>query len=185
LSSEEAGTLQLLETVNEIAALQPDRRSVAQSNKLAFCFMDRFAPKAFKEARCEWLDAQRERDDFFATIPTVMVMQESEKPRDTFVLKRSAYDVPGARVSPGIPAVLPVLPKQFPDNRLGLLACGSIQSSDLPGHSESILADALWLWLGKDCRRLRVARRVADSSGTAGLAGHTIHRQRLERKRSA
>ncbi|MCI0621918.1 MAG: DUF1553 domain-containing protein [Acidobacteria bacterium] len=120
LSSEEAGTLPLLETVKEIAALPPDRRSAAQSNKLAFCFMDRFAPKAFKEARCEWLDAERERDDFFSTIPTVMVMQESERPRDTFVLKRGAYDAHGERVSPGVPAVLPVLPKQFPNNRLGL-----------------------------------------------------------------
>ena len=120
LSPEEAATLPLLETISEIAALPPERRSAAQSNKLAFCFIDQFAPKAIKEARCEWLDAERERDDYFATIPTVMVMQDSPTPRETFLLKRGAYDAPGERVSPGVPAVLPALPKQFPNNRLGL-----------------------------------------------------------------
>jgi Protein of unknown function (DUF1553)/Protein of unknown function (DUF1549)/Concanavalin A-like lectin/glucanases superfamily/Planctomycete cytochrome C len=120
LSPEEAATLPLLETISEIAALPPERRSTAQSNKLAFCFIDQFAPKAFKEARCEWLDAERERAAYLETIPTVMVMQESQTPRETFLLKRGAYDAPGERVSPGVPAVLPPLPKQFPNNRLGL-----------------------------------------------------------------
>jgi len=100
--------------------LPPEHRSAAQSDKLAFCFIDRFAPKAIKEARCEWLDAEQEHDDYFATIPTVMVMQESATPRETFLLKRGAYDAPGERVSPGVPAVLPALPKHFPKNRLGL-----------------------------------------------------------------
>ncbi len=120
LSPEEAGTLPLLETISEIAALPPERRNAAQTSKLAFCFIDRFAPKAIKEARCEWLDAERERDDYFAKIPTVMVMQESATPRDTFLLKRGAYDAPGEQVNPGVPAVLSDLPKQFPNNRLGL-----------------------------------------------------------------
>ena len=120
LSPEEAATLPFLETLSEIAALPPERRSAAQSNKLAFCFIDQFAPKRFKEARCEWLDAERERDDYFETIPTVMVMQESPTPRETFLLKRGAYDAPGEKVNPGVPAVLPPLPKQFPNNRLGL-----------------------------------------------------------------
>jgi len=120
LSPEEAAVLALLESVNEIATGPPQSRSVAQNNKLAFCFMDRSAPKRFKEARCEWLDAQRERDAFFETIPTVMVMQEAETPRETFVLKRGAYDAPGEKISPGVPSVLPPLPKDFPNNRLGL-----------------------------------------------------------------
>jgi len=120
LSPEEAATLPLLETISEIAALPPGRRSEAQRNKLAFCFIDQFAAKDIKESRCAWLDAKRERDDYFAKIPTVMVMQESARPRDTFLLKRGAYDAPGEQVTPGVPAALPPLPKQFPNNRLGL-----------------------------------------------------------------
>jgi hypothetical protein len=120
LSSEEAAVLALVQTVSEIAALPLQSRSAAQNHKLAFCFMDRFAPNRFKEARCEWLDAERERDAFLETIPTVMVMQESEKPRETFVLKRGAYDAPGEKVWPGVPSVLPALSKGLPNNRLGL-----------------------------------------------------------------
>ncbi|MFM2094420.1 MAG: hypothetical protein RIS70_1544, partial [Planctomycetota bacterium] len=53
-------------------------------------------------------------------IPTAMVMQEMEKPRDTFVLTRGQYDKPGERVSAAVPAFLPPLPEGAPSNRLGL-----------------------------------------------------------------
>ena len=42
------------------------------------------------------------------------------KPRDTFVLKRGAYDNPGDRVTPGVPGILPPLNPEWPNNRLGL-----------------------------------------------------------------
>lgn len=120
LSREEAGVLPLLETVNEIAAKPREQRTGAQNDKMALCFTDRFAPKRFKDARCEWLDASRERDTYFQKIPTVMVMRESDTPRETFLLKRGAYDAPGEKVTAGVPAVLPPLSKRLPNNRLGL-----------------------------------------------------------------
>jgi hypothetical protein len=48
-----------------------------------------------------------------------MVMEEG-KPRDTFVLLRGEYDKHGEKVTPGVPSVLPALPKGAPNNRLGL-----------------------------------------------------------------
>ncbi len=120
LSPEEAGVLPLLKTVSEIAAKPREQRTAAENNKLALCFMELFASKTVKEARCEWLDAQRTRDAFFETIQTVMVMQESATPRDTFVLKRGAYDAPGEKVNPGVPAALSSLPKSPSNNRLAL-----------------------------------------------------------------
>jgi Protein of unknown function (DUF1553) len=48
-----------------------------------------------------------------------MVMEEMKEPRATFVLIRGQYDKPGARVTPGVPAALPPLPKGAPNNRLG------------------------------------------------------------------
>src|SRR5205814_10102997 len=53
-------------------------------------------------------------------LSNVMVMQEREKPRDTFVLVRGQYDRPREKVSPGVPAILPMLPKGSENNRLGL-----------------------------------------------------------------
>jgi Protein of unknown function (DUF1553) len=53
------------------------------------------------------------------TFPSVMVMQELPEQRPTFVLRRGAYDAPGEKVERGIPAVLPPMPADFPNNRLG------------------------------------------------------------------
>ena len=51
----------------------------------------------------------------------VMVMDEREERRETFVLARGAYNKPtGSEVSMAVPAVLPPLPPDAPNNRLGL-----------------------------------------------------------------
>ena len=119
LSAEEVEVLALVETIPEIAAMPPETRSRAQANKLAFCFLDRYAPEPIQQARREWVELQKEREEFFDRIPTVMVMKERETPRETFVLKRGAYDAPGEKVPPGVPKVLPSLSKDYPNNRLG------------------------------------------------------------------
>jgi hypothetical protein len=49
-----------------------------------------------------------------------MVMSEREKPRDTFVLARGDYRNQTDKVQPGVPAMLPPLPKDAPLNRLTL-----------------------------------------------------------------
>ena len=59
-------------------------------------------------------------DSFQKTIPTVMVMQQSEKPRESFVLVRGQYDQHGEKVDADVPASLPPLPAGAPRNRLGL-----------------------------------------------------------------
>lgn len=50
----------------------------------------------------------------------VMVMDEIERPRATFVLDRGSYDKPLEQVKRGVPKVLPPLPENSPNNRLGL-----------------------------------------------------------------
>ena len=119
LSAEEAEVLAVLETIPEIAAMPPETRSWAQANKLALCFLDRYAPGPIQHARREWVELKKERDEYFKRIPTVMVMKERETSRETFVLKRGAYDAPGEKVPPGVPKVLPSLSKDYPNNRLG------------------------------------------------------------------
>ncbi len=61
-----------------------------------------------------------EREQLDKAIPTVMVMQEMEKPRETFVLMRGAYDKQGDKVAANVPGFLPPLPAEAPSNRLGL-----------------------------------------------------------------
>jgi hypothetical protein len=62
----------------------------------------------------------REREAFYATIPSVMIMKERDQPRDTFLLKRGAYDAPADKVPPATPHFLQQLPPEYPRNRLGL-----------------------------------------------------------------
>jgi hypothetical protein len=49
-----------------------------------------------------------------------MIMEERKDPRETFVLERGIYNKYGAKVSANVPKVLPPLPKDVPNNRLGL-----------------------------------------------------------------
>ncbi len=49
-----------------------------------------------------------------------LVMNVSEKPRETFILTRGDYSQPGERVAAGTPAALPPMPEGAPQDRLGL-----------------------------------------------------------------
>jgi hypothetical protein len=53
-------------------------------------------------------------------LPTAMVMQEMDRPRDTYLLLRGQYDKRGPRVAAGVPASLPPLPRGARADRLGL-----------------------------------------------------------------
>lgn len=71
--------------------------------------------------RCEDLHALRkEQSQLVNPIPEAMVMQEMERPKPAFVLKRGAYDSHGEPVSANTPAALPPFPSDQPRNRLGL-----------------------------------------------------------------
>jgi uncharacterized membrane protein len=69
---------------------------------------------------------QRDRDELartqrtLATPLTTLVLEERKEPRETFIHERGSFLSPGAKVSPGVPGVLPPLPPEAPRNRLGL-----------------------------------------------------------------
>lgn len=84
---------------------------------------------------------EKERNDFEASIPTVMVMQEMPTPRETFVLIRGAYDKKGERVSADVPSALPALGPDEPRNRLGLARWLTRPSHPLTSR---VLANRVW-----------------------------------------
>jgi Protein of unknown function (DUF1553)/Protein of unknown function (DUF1549)/Concanavalin A-like lectin/glucanases superfamily/Planctomycete cytochrome C len=63
--------------------------------------------------------ARQRKDTFYAKIPTTMIMEEMDPPRETFQLVRGDFRNKGERVAPGTPAILPPLPAG-PTNRLAL-----------------------------------------------------------------
>ena len=65
-------------------------------------------------------DAKAAREAAEKNTPQTMVMREREKPRDTFILVKGAYDKYADKVAHGTPAALPPLPADAPKNRLAL-----------------------------------------------------------------
>jgi mono/diheme cytochrome c family protein len=119
ISTDEAALLAEPAFLKQLAGMPPADRTPAQANKLRWCFLDRYAPTKFRAFRKQSLDLREQRTRLLDTFPTVMVMRESEVPRETHVLIRGAYDRPGEKVSPGVPSALPGLPPGAPNNRLG------------------------------------------------------------------
>ena len=118
LTRPEAAAAAVPESLSEIAALSPDQRSTAQTDKLRLAFLDQYAPPAIQEAGRAVAGLERQRDELWATLPTVMVMEENDDRRPTFRLNRGSYDNPAEEVFPGVPSVLPPLPDGVEANRL-------------------------------------------------------------------
>jgi hypothetical protein len=118
LSPEEVAAVSVAQTPGELISLA--NRTKAQEDKLLLSFLNGAAPQEIKYARTQLESAIAERNRFYDSIPTVMVMQDDPAARKTYVLKRGAYDNHGDEVEPGIPAILPQPNAAWPNNRLGL-----------------------------------------------------------------
>src|SRR5262249_35603606 len=129
------------ESISEIAAVDPPKRTGAQDEKIRLCFLDRYAAEDLKQASSELNALRRERQQLLNGLPTVMVMQERPTARDTFILVRGAYDKLGEKVSRGVPSVLPPLPADAPNDRLGLARWIASPSNPLTAR---VLVNRLW-----------------------------------------
>jgi cytochrome c553 len=98
-------------TPAEVIALAPGQ--TPEKQRLAW--LDKAKPKEWEELKA----AQQARDQYYASLPTLMIMKEGPK-RQAYVLNRGAYDAHGEPVEPEIPAVLGKLAAGAPRNRLGL-----------------------------------------------------------------
>jgi len=117
ITPEEVSALAVPESISRLAT---HAKSAAQRQKLTFAFLETAAAPNIRAACQAIVTAQRERDRFYESIPTVMVMADSRMPRPTFLLKRGAYDAPGEPVEPATPAFLSPFRPEWPRNRLGL-----------------------------------------------------------------
>ncbi|MBI4905662.1 MAG: DUF1553 domain-containing protein [Acidobacteria bacterium] len=116
LGAGEAEMQALRKPLHEVATMH----GKAAQSKLHFAYLEDHADADVREAWKHYRDLRYQRDAYVASFPTVMVMREMAKPRETFLLLRGAYDKPGERVSRNVPAALHPLPGGAPANRLGL-----------------------------------------------------------------
>ncbi|MCC7376551.1 MAG: PSD1 domain-containing protein [Verrucomicrobiales bacterium] len=90
-----------------------DQRTEAQNRQLR----DHFLSKVCADTRATFdpplgavASLRKQREEFDGAIPATLIWRDLEKPRESFVMERGAYDRPGARVTPGVPAAFPPLP---------------------------------------------------------------------------
>ena len=119
LNADELAALAVGESAASIAAKPAKDRSPAEKFALRSMFLETGAPEDVRKTTASLQNLVLDRESLERTFPTVMVMAELPVRRDTFLLIRGAYDKPGDKVEPGVPAVLPPLPKSAPNNRLG------------------------------------------------------------------
>lgn len=78
-----------------------------------------FREHKMKDVYDAWMKARIDRQKYFDTLPTSMVMKELPKPKPTYLRVRGVYDQMGELVQRNVPAELPRMPSSYPRNRLG------------------------------------------------------------------
>ena len=111
--------LSCADSLDQIAKIPLAQRTTGQRLKIQNAFLTQAASTETQQTWEKLAALKQEKAKLEASLPTVMVMQEMPEPRLTHVLRRGAYDAPTEKVERGVPAVLPPLPKEFPNNRLG------------------------------------------------------------------
>lgn len=104
----------------QVLLATPGKKSRELYGRLREYYLTKAGPAQWRQAYAEFKSLSEQREELEAKIPTVMVMQESEKPRDTYLLGRGDYTNKVEKVTPGVPAMLPPLAPGEKANRLAL-----------------------------------------------------------------
>jgi hypothetical protein len=120
LTQADAEALALHEPIRFILSQEESQRVKEQKQRLQDYFLTYDAPPDLRRVYAKLNSLKAQQAELKKEIPTVQVMAEMAKPRDTFVLARGDYRNHGDKVTPGVPSFLPPLPRDAPVNRLGL-----------------------------------------------------------------
>lgn len=119
LSPDEVAMVARIDAVRAIAAVPAEKRTPEQQASLAKFYLENF-DQTYRQLSSEMATTGAQRAELDNAIPTTMVMQELDKPRDSFILIRGQYNQKGEKVTPGVPAALSSLPAGSTPNRLAL-----------------------------------------------------------------
>jgi len=107
------------ERIRGIVESPAAKRSAASKDTLLDYYITHFADAKTQTARQRVKTAAHNEKTLREAIPTVLVMQEMDKPRTAHVLERGQYDKPLEPVQSGVPAAIAPWPANAPRNRLG------------------------------------------------------------------
>ena len=108
-------------SLDEALATPADQLTRTQREGLREYFLET-VDKPYSDQRQAVQAARKTRCESYDGVTEIMVMSDLDatRRRQTYVLRRGAYDAPTAKVEPGTPASLPPFPADAPRNRLGL-----------------------------------------------------------------
>jgi hypothetical protein len=111
------------QSVRDAIKVDADKRTPEQSKLIRDYFVQFIHPKTrltFEPLQKQIDEMTKQRNETDAAIAITMIMADLPTPRETFVLKRGEYTMPGEKVEPNVPAIFPPMPADAPRNRLGL-----------------------------------------------------------------
>lgn len=94
------------ERIRGIIETPSAKRHARDAEVLLDYYVDHFADAPVQTARRAVKKAAQAEKDLRESVPTVLVMQEMEKPRTAHLLERGQYDKPGREVLPGVPVAV-------------------------------------------------------------------------------
>lgn len=110
--------------INKILKTVPaDKRTPAQLKQLRDYWLANVSPASkpvLTPLQAEIAKFKKEREDTEKMVPSTFIMKDLDKPRDSFVMERGAYDKKGEKVKRDVPAAFPPLPNKQNPNRLDL-----------------------------------------------------------------
>jgi hypothetical protein len=106
LSASEVNRLASSQLVQGIVSRPVAKRSAGQVRKLRKWFLENHADKRLALASSRLETIKSHQTQLLKNVPTTMVMQDSLKRRQSFVLLRGEYDQRGDKVDPGVPTFL-------------------------------------------------------------------------------
>jgi hypothetical protein len=122
LTEENVKQLESLQSVTGFAdwvRVPLDQRTDEQKNQIRRFYLDRI-DEEYPKIQAGIAQSQKEKSAIEETYPAAMVLREMNPPRETFVLKRGAYDQPSDKVESMVPQVLHSPELGQPKSRLDL-----------------------------------------------------------------
>src|SRR5262249_19255900 len=91
---------QLPGKIQAILTIGRDQRNDQQKSELRIYYVGQVSPRG-KELTGRWTELSKAVTELKAQMATTFYAAENPQPRDTHILKRGRYDLPGPKVTPG------------------------------------------------------------------------------------
>src|SRR5262249_48330495 len=135
LTAEDARLL-VFQGMMPILAKSRGKRSQEERDDLRRFYKENYAVD-YLRSEAALTKARQAKEELFAAIPTSMIMEEMDPPRETFQLIRGDFRIKGDRVTANTPAFLPPIRKTAVDNKDGHLHLTMQWSQRVPARTDA------------------------------------------------